>query len=105
MRLRRPVRRFFPATVLGWFPIRHNPPRARQGAENTSTLSEFFGVARKGDCVADVFYGSDYPAHPGTRRGDVAVTAGGAVERISHDTSTKYPPRSSAVGSKTTCRR
>ncbi len=35
-------------------------------------MSGFFGCISKGDCVADVFYGTDYHSHLGTKRAGVA---------------------------------
>ena len=32
-------------------------------------MGGFFGVASKGDCVGELFYGIDYHSHLGTRRG------------------------------------
>jgi amidophosphoribosyltransferase len=45
----------------------------------------FFGVVSKDDCVADLFYGTDYHSHLGTRRGGLAVRDGRALARIIHD--------------------
>lgn len=36
-------------------------------------MSGFFGVASKGDCVFDLFFGTDYHSHLGTRRAGLAV--------------------------------
>lgn len=36
-------------------------------------MGGIFGVARKRDCVADLFYGTDYLSHLGTKRGGLAV--------------------------------
>lgn len=36
-------------------------------------MGGFFGVVSKGDCVCDVFYGTDYHSHLGTKRGGLAV--------------------------------
>jgi amidophosphoribosyltransferase len=36
-------------------------------------MGGFFGVASKSDCVADVFYGTDYHSHLGTQRGGLAA--------------------------------
>ena len=36
-------------------------------------MSGFFGVASKGNCVTDLFFGTDYHSHLGTRRGGMAV--------------------------------
>lgn len=36
-------------------------------------MGGFFGVVSKQSCVADVFYGTDYNSHMGTRRGGIAT--------------------------------
>ena len=36
-------------------------------------MGGFFGVASKRDCLVDVFFGTDYHSHLGTRRGGIAV--------------------------------
>ena len=36
-------------------------------------MGGFFGVIGKGDCVRDLFYGTDYHSHLGTKRGGLAV--------------------------------
>ncbi len=36
-------------------------------------MGGFFGVAAKGDCLFDLFFGTDYHSHLGTRRGGIAV--------------------------------
>lgn len=36
-------------------------------------MGGFFGVASKNDCVFDLFFGTDYHSHLGTRRGGLAV--------------------------------
>ena len=36
-------------------------------------MSGFFGVASKKDCVFDLFFGTDYHSHLGTRRGGMAA--------------------------------
>lgn len=36
-------------------------------------MGGFFGVASKGDCVFDLFFGTDYHSHLGTRRAGLAV--------------------------------
>jgi len=51
-------------------------------------MSGFFGVASQGDCVHDLFYGTDYQSHLGTRRGGMAVTNGRGIQRIIHDITT-----------------
>jgi amidophosphoribosyltransferase len=48
-------------------------------------MGGFFGVASKADCVQDLFYGTDYHSHLGTRRGGLAVLHPGGVTRFIHD--------------------
>jgi len=48
-------------------------------------MGGFFGVVSKSDCVADLFYGTDYHSHLGTRRGGLAVQNGGGHQRFIHD--------------------
>lgn len=36
-------------------------------------MGGFFGVASKEDCVFDLFFGTDYHSHLGTRRAGLAV--------------------------------
>ncbi|MBQ4120826.1 MAG: amidophosphoribosyltransferase, partial [Clostridia bacterium] len=36
-------------------------------------MGGFFGIASKEDCLADVFFGTDYHSHLGTRRGGLAA--------------------------------
>ncbi|MBQ4107286.1 MAG: amidophosphoribosyltransferase [Lentisphaeria bacterium] len=51
-------------------------------------MSGFFGVVSQHDCICDLFYGTDYHSHLGTRRGGLAVVNmnGFPVTRI-HDIS------------------
>lgn len=48
-------------------------------------MGGFFGVVSKDDCVADLFYGTDYHSHLGTRRGGLAVHNGAGWTRFIHD--------------------
>jgi amidophosphoribosyltransferase len=48
-------------------------------------MSGFFAVASKGDCIQDLFYGTDYHSHLGTRRGGLAVTGESGFMRFIHD--------------------
>ncbi|MHC4562874.1 MAG: amidophosphoribosyltransferase [Planctomycetota bacterium] len=46
-------------------------------------MGGFFGVASKGDCVTDLFYGTDYHSHLGTHRGGlVTLNSEGFVRTI-----------------------
>jgi amidophosphoribosyltransferase len=50
-----------------------------------------FGVVAKEDCVADLFYGTDYHSHLGTVRGGMAVKNGVGISRFIHDiTNTQF---------------
>lgn len=48
-------------------------------------MSGFFGVAAKSDCVADLFYGTDYHSHLGTMRGGLATWVPDRFIRFIHD--------------------
>jgi amidophosphoribosyltransferase len=48
-------------------------------------MGGFFGVAAKRDCVLELFYGTDYHSHLGTRRGGMAVYGGNGFARAIHN--------------------
>lgn len=48
-------------------------------------MGGYFGVVSKEDCVTDLFYGTDYHSHLGTRRGGLAVCDGTCHARYIHD--------------------
>ena len=48
-------------------------------------MGGFFGVVSNSDCVADLFYGTDYHSHLGTMRGGMAVLNGKGFQRSIHD--------------------
>jgi len=48
-------------------------------------MGGFFGVASEGDCVTDLFYGTDYHSHLGTKRGGLAVLDTGGFQRCIHN--------------------
>ncbi len=50
-------------------------------------MGGFFGVAKTSDCMTDLFYGTDYHCHLGTRRGGMAVLNEGGFTRFIHDIS------------------
>lgn len=50
-------------------------------------MGGFFGVASKNDCVTDLFYGTDYHSHLGTKRGGLAVENSKSIIRFIHDIS------------------
>ncbi len=48
-------------------------------------MGGFFAVASKEDCVVDLFYGTDYHSHLGTRRGGMAVYGEDGFSRAIHN--------------------
>ncbi|MBQ8953423.1 MAG: amidophosphoribosyltransferase [Clostridia bacterium] len=48
-------------------------------------MGGFFGVASKTDCVYDVFFGTDYHSHLGTRRGGMAIYGPAGYQRAIHN--------------------
>ncbi len=48
-------------------------------------MGGFFGVASKQDCVLDLFFGTDYHSHLGTRRGGMAVYGKNGFDRAIHN--------------------
>ena len=48
-------------------------------------MGGFFGVASVSDCVFDLFFGTDYHSHLGTRRGGMAVYGEGGIDRAIHN--------------------
>ena len=54
-------------------------------------MSGFFGVVSKKDCVADVFFGTDYHSHLGTKRaGMVFIVPGKGFRRSIHSLENAY---------------
>ena len=54
-------------------------------------MGGFYGVAAKEDCVADLFYGTDYHSHLGTVRGGLVVKNGKGFTRFIKDiTNTQF---------------
>ncbi len=53
-------------------------------------MGGIFGCAAKQDCVADLFYGTDYLSHLGTRRGGLAVWNSGGISRKIHSLESSY---------------
>lgn len=50
-------------------------------------MGGFFGVASKNDCVWDLFFGTDYHSHLGTRRAGMAVFGEKGFDRAIHNIS------------------
>ena len=48
-------------------------------------MGGFFSVASKNDCVFDLFFGTDYHSHLGTRRGGMAVYGKNGFNRAIHN--------------------
>ena len=48
-------------------------------------MGGIFGVASKKDCVLDLFFGTDYHSHLGTRRGGMAVYGENGFDRAIHN--------------------
>jgi amidophosphoribosyltransferase len=48
-------------------------------------MGGFIGVVSKNDCVSDLFYGTDYHSHLGTKRGGLVVRNNGRFVRHIHD--------------------
>ena len=48
-------------------------------------MGGFFGVTSKSDCVFDLFFGTDYHSHLGTKRGGMAVYGEKGFQRAIHN--------------------
>jgi amidophosphoribosyltransferase len=48
-------------------------------------MGGFFGVESKNNCVADIFYGTDYHSHLGTKRGGMAMVSSKGLVRVIHN--------------------
>lgn len=48
-------------------------------------MGGFFGVASKSNCINDLFYGTDYHSHMGTKRGGMATIGSEGFVRIIHN--------------------
>ncbi|MGD8703578.1 MAG: amidophosphoribosyltransferase, partial [Desulfosarcina sp.] len=53
-------------------------------------MGGLFGVASASDCVADLYYGTDYHSHLGTRRGGMAVCNSSGIQRAIHNIENSY---------------
>lgn len=53
-------------------------------------MGGLFGVASTADCVSDLFYGTDYHSHLGTRRGGMAVCNTTGIQRAIHNIENSY---------------
>jgi amidophosphoribosyltransferase len=50
-------------------------------------MGGFFGIVSENDCVTELFYGTDYHSHLGTRRGGMAVMSNSEITRYIHNIS------------------
>ncbi|HCC51406.1 MAG TPA: amidophosphoribosyltransferase [Porphyromonadaceae bacterium] len=53
-------------------------------------MGGFFGTISKSACITDLFYGTDYNSHLGTRRGGLATFHKGAFNRSIHNLENSY---------------
>ena len=53
-------------------------------------MGGLFGVASTADCVSDLYYGTDYHSHLGTRRGGLAVCNDTGIQRSIHNIENSY---------------
>ena len=53
-------------------------------------MGGFFGTISKSNCVTDLFYGTDYNSHLGTRRGGMATLHKGVFKRSIHNLENSY---------------
>lgn len=53
-------------------------------------MGGFFGTVSKTDCVTDLFYGTDYNSHLGTKRGGMAVMNSREFKRSIHNIESSY---------------
>lgn len=53
-------------------------------------MGGLFGTVSKDDCVSDLFYGTDYHSHLGTRRGGLAVHSSTGFSRSIHNIENNY---------------
>ncbi|HOW18627.1 MAG TPA: amidophosphoribosyltransferase, partial [Phycisphaerae bacterium] len=51
-------------------------------------MGGLFASVSKSDCVDDLFYGTDYHSHLGTKRGGLALVNGHGFQRVIHDITT-----------------
>ncbi len=53
-------------------------------------MGGFFGVVKRDDCVNDLFYGTDYNSHLGTKRAGIATYNNGQFSRQIHSIDNSY---------------
>ena len=57
-------------------------------------MGGLFGIASQKDCVLDLYYGTDYHSHLGTKRGGMCLKNGKGYTRSIHNIENDYfhPP-------------
>jgi amidophosphoribosyltransferase len=58
--------------------------------DKENNMGGLFGTASKNDCVSDLFYGTDYHSHLGTKRGGMAVGNATGFTRSIHSIENNY---------------
>ena len=53
-------------------------------------MGGLFGIVSTSDCVSELYYGTDYHSHLGTRRGGMAVSDGKSIQRAIHNIENSY---------------
>jgi amidophosphoribosyltransferase len=53
-------------------------------------MGGLFGVVSEADCVSDLYYGTDYHSHLGTKRGGMAVRNSHGIHRAIHNIENNY---------------
>ena len=53
-------------------------------------MGGLFGIVSQADCVADLYYGTDYHSHLGTKRGGMAVRNDHGFHRAIHNIENSY---------------
>ena len=53
-------------------------------------MGGLFACVSKEDCLSDLFYGTDYHSHLGTKRGGLAVKNGNDFSRSIHNIENDY---------------
>ena len=61
-----------------------------QSQNKISQMGGFFGTISKSACAVDLFYGTDYNSHLGTRRGGMATYHQGVFKRSIHNLENSY---------------
>jgi amidophosphoribosyltransferase len=72
--------------LKSWTRIYHG----RQIAKKRFIMGGIFGCASKKDCINDLFFGTDYLSHLGTRRGGLAVLKSNEFTRSIHNLENSY---------------